>query len=193
VVIAKARIVKMASTENIVALLTSVTAYCGQFAPVLHDYRYDRYFLQREFEGKVYVIDTAVVTLRKVLGLVKDHVEHGKNLFSPQGIEYTQLLAVECGRTLFSIESKTAEGCLTREERKALKTKQKETPPSALTVTDLIDLSLDEKSFQDTLEKEIEAGENLDVEESIDRLSDLQLRLLLVYQVVTVAALSKDV
>lgn len=183
----------MASMENIVALLTSVTAYCGQFVPVLHNYRHDGYYLQISFERKVYVIDAAVVTLRQVLGLVKDHVEHGKHLFSPQGIEYTQLLAVECGNTLFSIESITAEGCLTRAERKALKKKQKDTPPSALTVTDLINLSLDEKSFQKTLEKGIEAWELDDVEKSIDRLSDLEVRLLLVYQVVTVAALSKDV
>lgn len=182
----------MAGTENIVVLLTSVARYGGQLTAVFHNYALTCDHLAIDFEGSISIFDATVVTLKQVLELVKDHVENGKDLFSQQGLEYAHLLAVECGNTFVRIETATKEGGLSREERRALK-KETNGPPTVLPASTLADLTLDEKSFLKSVEKGIRAWKNMDVWDFIKRLHDLQLHLLLVYQVVTVGALSKDV
>jgi hypothetical protein len=183
--------VKMAQTENIVPLLTSVTNYGGKLAAALHNYVLTCEPIPMWFEGSLNIVDATVVTLKQVLEVVKDHVENGKNLFSPQGLEFAHLLAAECGNTFLRIVTLTARSNLSREEQTALRSSEGKNP-AAVPVADLINMSLDEKSFLKTIEKVVGAWKKSDSLDCIERLHDLQLHLLLLYQVVTVGALSKD-
>lgn len=188
-VIERARIVKMAApTEDIEALLTSVISYGGQIAAVIHNHVLTcNPSAPDVFEGCVITLNGTTSTLMQILGIVGDHVEHGKNIFSKQGLEYAHLLAVECGNTLLNIETVFGIACLDREERKALKKKQK------ASVIDLTKLCLDEEAFLKAIEKAGRTWERDGVRQSFSRLHLLQLHLLLVCQVVTVGIVSKDV
>jgi hypothetical protein len=190
VVIEKARIVKMAPTEDIVALLTSVTSYGGQLSTVIHNHVLTCDPHPGDFEGYGSALNGISSTLSQILGLVRDHLEHGKNVFSTQGLDYAHLLAAEFGNTLFNIETTVANGCLDREERKALKKKQKSAPATVAPVIDLTNLSLDEEAFLKAIEKVSPTREQHDIRKSFSRLHFLQLHLVLLYQVVTFGTLS---
>jgi hypothetical protein len=183
----------MAKGDDVVEVLASVAAYGGQLAAVFHNYSLTAKRIQRGSEGAINILDATVATLKQVSKLFTDDVDHGKNLFSQQGVEYARLLAVECGTAFAGIEPIMEEAYLDPRERRALRRKRKSKPELVVPAPDPMKLRLDEKKFLETVERAIWSRAFLDIEKCTERLHDLQLHLLLVFQVVTVHALSKDV
>jgi len=179
--------------QDVAAVLTSVAAYGGQLAAVFHNYSLIAETIPGGFEGAINILDATVATLKQVLTLLKDEAS-GDRKFSEEGIKYVQLLALECATTLAKVEPIIEEACLERKERKALqKQKRKTSSKKLVTVLDPLSLTLDEKEFLEKIEKTKWSWATDDVEKCMERLYDLQLHLLLVFQVVTVSALSSDV
>lgn len=188
----------MVKADSVGAILTNVAAYGGQLAAVFQNYSLITERIPRGFEGAINTLNTTVATLNQVLTLLKDEAEgKGKKLFSDDGLTYVHLLAKECGATLAKVEPIIAEGCLSSKERTKLqksnrqrckKSKPKKPEPGV----DVAALKLDEKDFLEKVEKTRWSWAIKDVEECMERLHDLQLYLLLVFQVVTVGALSRD-
>lgn len=178
------------------AVLTSVAAYGGQLAAVFHNYSLIAERIPPGFEGAINILDATVTTLKQVLPLVIDEASIGsKRLFSDEGIKYVSLLAFECATTLAKVEPFIEEACLERKERKKLQKQKKKSSKKfkLVPVLDPLSLKLDEKEFLDKIEKTRWSLAIDDLETCMDRLYELQLHLLLVFQVVTVGALSRDV
>lgn len=182
----------MVNAHHVATTLTSVAAYGGQLAKVFHNYALIAENIPCGFEGTVNILDAAVIVLQQVLTLVKDEAE-GKKLFNGVGLAYAQLLGQQSANTLVKVQPIIAEACLEGKERKAKRNlKKKEARRIIPQEIDLLSLKLDEKAFL----KEIEAAKWSrafdEIEECMERLYDLQLHLLLLYEVVTVGALFKD-
>jgi hypothetical protein len=181
--------------DNVAAILTKAAAYGGQLGAVFHNYSLTSDYIPRGFEGAINILDATVATLKQVLTRLKEEVDDEKNLFSQEGLKYVRLLALECATTLAKVEPIISEACLERKERKALLKQRKKASKKEKTVIpiDPTRLYLDEKDFLEKVEKAKWSWALDDIEKCMERLYDLQLHLLLVFQVVTVGALSKDV
>jgi hypothetical protein len=180
----------MAQTDDVPAVLTSVAAYGGQLSAALHLHALTCARIPRRFGDNISGIDIVVKTLKELLTLVQNHVEPGKNHFSQEGLEYTRLLAVKCGVTFAKIEVALTESYLDDNERKALKKQRK--AAQAVPVVDPTKLSLGENFLKRT-QKWMLAWNDDAIQSCMHRLCDLQVHLTLVFQVVSVGALSKDV
>jgi len=178
--------------DNVAAVLSSVASFGGQLAAVFHNYSLIAERIPPGFEGAINILDATVATLKQVLSLLNDEASNGsKKLFSEEGLRYVNLLALECATTLAKVEPIIETGCLGRKERNIL-LKQKRKAKKVITTPDPLSLSLDEKEFLEKIEKTRWSWANSDIEALMERLYDLQLHLLLVFQVVTVSALSRD-
>ena len=179
-------------TDNIAAILTSVAAYGGQLAAVFHNYALIAKKIPCGFEGAINILDATVAVFKQVLSLVEDEIK-SKIIFSEDGLSYVRLLAQESANTLAKVEPILKEACLDREERKS-KRKQKKRAASLSVRGDFnpLLLKLDEKHFLETVEKAKWSWATDDIEKCMESLYDLQLHLLLVFEVVKVGVLSKD-
>jgi hypothetical protein len=179
-------------TDNVAAILASVAGYGGQLAAVFHNYALIAKKIPSGFEGAINILDATVAVLKQALSLVEDEVE-GKKVFSEEGLFYVRLLAQESANTLAKVEPILKEACLGREERKS-KRKQKKRAEllSAGGNFNPLLLKLDEKHFLEIVEKAKWSWATDDIEKCMERLYDLQLHLLLVFEVVKVGMLSKE-
>jgi len=182
-------------TSNVAATLTSIIDYGGQIAGVFHNFALIAETIPSGFEGSINILDATIATLKQVLGLLKDEVESDgkKKLFSEEGLTYVQVLAKECASTLVRVEGATAKavrdeehGSRSRKGKKAKKAKKNE-------VIEIETLKLDEKDFLEKVENAKWRLATDDLEECMERLYELQMHLLLVFQVVTIGVLSQDV
>jgi hypothetical protein len=181
--------------DDVAAILTSVAAYGGQLAAVFHNYSLTAERIPCGFEGAINILDATVATLKQILAPLNDEAgASGKKLFSEEGLKYVHLLASDCATTLSEVEPAIEEACLERQERKALrKRKKKASYIKFIVVPDPLSLKLDEKEFLEKVEKTKWSWAIGDIEKCMERLYELQLHILLVFQVVTVCALSRDV
>lgn len=126
VVIKKVKIVVMAPPRATVALFSTVTTYSEKLAAVIQNYSFtSNESYQVGFDGALITLNGTIWTLKKLAQFVTDHVEHEKEIFSYQGLEYAHLLITECGNTLFGIETIMTDASLSREERKVLEKEKK--------------------------------------------------------------------
>ena len=182
----------MVKAANVASILTSVAEYSGQLAVVFHNYALITEKIPCGFEGAINILDATVAVLKQVLSLVKDEAE-GKKLFSEEGLTYVEILAQESANTLAKVEPIIAEACLERKDRKAKRKLSKKAAAKKLVIeVDPLSLKLDEKDFLEKVEKTKWSWAIDDIEKCMERFYDLQLHLLLVFEVVTVGALSKD-
>jgi hypothetical protein len=180
--------------NEVAAILTSIAAYGGQLAAVFHSHALIAEKIPCGFEGAINILDATVAVLKQVLGLVKDEAD-GKKLFSEEGLLYVLILAKESAKTLAKVEPIVANACLERKDRKAKLKESRKASSLRLNVVKEFNplfLSLDEKEFLDKVEKAKWSWAADEVEECMERLYDLQLHLLLIFEVVTVSELSKD-
>jgi hypothetical protein len=187
------------SAGNVAAITKTVAAYSGQLSAVFHNYALSAEKIPHGFEGAINILDATVVTLNQVLSLLKSEADgieagRGKKLFSDEGLEYVKLLASECATTLAKVEPIIADACLDAKELKAKRRRQKrKLAKNGPVSVDFAELKLDEKAFLDIVENTKWSLATEEIEECMERLYDLQLHLLLVFQVVTVWVMSRDV
>jgi len=183
--------------ETVSAVLKSVSSYGSQLAAVFHNFSLIADRIPSGFEGAVNILDATVTTLNQVLGLLKDENGpsariNGKILFNEEGLKYVRLLALECASTLAKVEPAIEEGLLDRKDRKALLKQKKRASKKPMRVLDPLSLSLDEKELLEKTEKTKWSWVIGDIEKCMERLYELQLHLLLVFQVGTVCIVSRD-
>src|SRR4051794_9889445 len=120
------------SPESVVAVLRSVSSYGGQLAAVFHNYSLIAERIPSGFEGAINILDATVTTLKQVLTLLEARAS--KKLFSADGLQYVNLLAVECASTLAKVEPAIDEGCLDRKDRKTLQKRKKKAASKKVSV-----------------------------------------------------------
>lgn len=188
-----------AKADCVAAQAKQVAAYGGQLASVFHQHALIAERVPAGLEGAINVLDASVATLNQILGLLNDEakwVREGscRMLFSNEGLIYVQLLVIETATTLARVEPAFVDACLDRKELKAkIKRDKKASAKNGKPKVDLASLKLDEKAFLEAVENARWSATGETVSECMERLYDLQLHLLLVFQVVTVGGLSKDV
>jgi len=169
-----------------------VAGYGGKLAGVFHQYALIAERVPSGFEGATNILDATVASLNQISRLLGDDDESLK-LFSPEGILYVQLLIRECAKTFAKVVPIIHDACLPPKEFKAkLKRDKKELatkgPPEVIPCG----LELDEKLFLEKVENTKWSLAEEPLEDDMERMYELQLHLLLVFQVVTVGGLSKD-
>lgn len=178
--------------DHVATILTNVAGYGGQHAKVFLNYALIAENIPCSFEAAISILDATVTMLQQVLNLVKDQAE-GKKTFSDVGLAYAQLLGQQSASTLAEIEPIIAKACL---EGKDCKSKRNRNKKEACRIVrqeiDPLSLELDEKDFSRKVETAKWSRALPDVEKCMERLYDLQLHLLLLCEVVTVGALSRD-
>jgi len=181
--------------RDVAAILKSVSTYGGKISSVFHNYSLIADQIPYGFEGTINILDATNTTLTRVLNILQTKAESGSNidgkvLLNNEGLKYVQLLALECATALAKIEPAVDEASLDGKERRALeKEKRRLTKRPAPPVNPLA-LSLDEEDFLERIEKTKWSRAVNDIDEAMERLYELQLHLLLVFQVASVSALS---
>lgn len=170
----------------------SVANYGAQIAAVFHIHSLAAVKVPSGFEGGINILDSTVTTLKQALELLNEEAA-GRKLFNDEGLKYVQLLTLECATVLAKVEPLLVYACLSpKEAREKRKAERKLTAEKGEKKVDPLELKLDEKVFLETVETARWSRVDIEMEALMDRLYDLQLHLLLVFQVVKVGALSKD-
>jgi hypothetical protein len=186
------------SVENVATLTKKTGDYGNQLAAVFHNHALAAESLPPGFEGAINVLDATVVTLNQVVSLLNSEAEDikdglGQRHFSEVGLEYVKLLATECATTLAKVEPIVGNACLNAKDLRAKRRREKrELAKNGPIKVDIGALKLDEKAFLDVVENTKWSLATVEIEECMERLYDLQLHLLLVFQVVTVGVMSRD-
>jgi hypothetical protein len=186
------------SADNVATLTKKAAAYGSQLATVFHSFSLSAEKIPRGFEGAINVLDATIVTLNQVLNLLESEAEGVRNgiekrHFSNGGLEYVKLLATEFATTLAKVESIVTNACLNAKELKAKRRQEKrELAKNGPVSVDIGNLKLDEIAFLAVVENAKWSLAIVEIEDCMDRLYDLQLHLLLVFQVVTVGVMSRD-
>jgi len=185
------------SADSVATLTKKVSAYGSQLAAVFHSYGLSAERVPRGFEGAINVLDATVVALNQVLGLLESEAEYAgdgisRRDFSDGALEYVKLLATECATTLAKVEPIVADACLSAKEAKAKRRQERRAGKKQPISLDIDALKLDQDSFLEVVEKAKWSVATEGIEECMERLYDIQLHLLLVFQVVTVGVMSKD-
>ncbi|KAF4627447.1 hypothetical protein G7Y89_g10708 [Cudoniella acicularis] len=176
-----------------------VVSYGRQLATVFHQFALTADRVPYGYEGAINILDATITTLNQIVALLKDETEGLKNctqklLFSSEGITYVKQLVSECAKTLARIEPIITDASLPRKEFRA-KSKRDKKAAAKNGEPDVVysSLKLDEKTLLEKVERMDYSLINISIEDCMDRLYDLQLHLLLVFQVVTVGHLSRDI
>ena len=187
---------EVTKVDELVAVVSSVATYGGQIATVFHNYSLVAKVLPRDFAGANNILNASTSTLKQLLTLLATSNRESErvHLFSEEGLEYVKLIVFEIATILTKIQPAVEEACLSRPERRKLQRQKRraETRNNAA-ILDPLTLKLDEQVFLERVEKTNWNVAIDDLSEHIPRLYELQLLVLLVFQVGTVAKLSKDV
>jgi len=181
--------------DELVAVVSSVATYGEQTARVFHNYSLTAKSLPRNFIGVTNIIDASAATVKQLLTLLAPSGGESQrtNLFSEEGLKYVQLLILETATVLTKFKPAVEEACLNgREFRKLQKEKWKAKTSNIDAILDPLTLRIDEKELLEKAERTNWDVAIDDLDEQVSRLYDLQLLVLLVFQVGSVAKLSKD-
>jgi hypothetical protein len=177
--------------------LKSVVSYGTKIASTCHQYALTVDKIPVQFEGVTNILDASIATLSQVSSLFKDESsgQRYKSTDHPlndEGLSYVAGLVLESARALTMFESVIADTCLPiKEYRAKVKQDAKALKKNGKEEIKISTLKLDEKVFMEHLEL-MKWKLAKDITKCVGRLYDIQLCLLLVFQVVTVGALSKD-
>ncbi|CAG8982253.1 hypothetical protein HYALB_00004487 [Hymenoscyphus albidus] len=175
--------------------LQYVISFGGHISTAFHQYALNR-AANGCFESSRTMTDAALSSLKQISHLLQDEAQYqkegtGKALFSYEGLSYTRGVVKECAKSLVKTEQTVRDGCLPRKELNAKRRKAKKSAPVEVEIV-CSDLEIDEKAFLNQLEKTRWPRIDSDIRDIMDRVDDLQLRLVLVHQVVTVGLISSD-
>jgi hypothetical protein len=177
-----------------------VLSYGTKLASCFHQYALIADKVPSGFEGVANILDASIATLNKVSSLFKDESSGQRykakdHPLNDDGLKYVTGLLNESARCLTKIGDAIEAACLpTKEYRTKKRRDDKKWKKNGKVEIDIIfsALMLDEKAFLEQLEHTKWSLVENAIEDYVERLYDIQLCLLLVFQVVTVGALSKD-
>jgi hypothetical protein len=180
--------------------LKAVHSYGTKLTSCLHQYALIADKIPSGFEGATNIFDASIATLNKVSSLFRDESSGRRypakdHPLNDDGLKYVTGLVVESARCWTKIEDAVKDACLpTKEYRAKIRRDEKkwERVGNYQNDVNLFALTLDEKIFLDQLEHTKWSLVEDAIEGYVERLYDIQLCLHLVFQVVTVGALSQD-
>ncbi|QSZ33776.1 hypothetical protein DSL72_005347 [Monilinia vaccinii-corymbosi] len=183
------------TAKDTVKELELVSLYAGQLSHVLHRRQIIleiASIVQGPVDEHISLINSTIGTINEVLGLLRDEAGTNQNrLFSEEGRRYVKVLILECSEILQKIPPTAAKACLKRERKKKRKNSKKAKAEVVVPVLPK-QLKLDEEKFFSDLGNAVWYRVYDDQDVYMKRLKDVQLHLLLVYQVVTVGSLSRN-
>ncbi|ESZ92932.1 hypothetical protein SBOR_6705 [Sclerotinia borealis F-4128] len=184
------------TATDVVKSLESILAYAGQLSRVFHRHRLVleiESVVPYQIEEHIGLVNSTIGTLNEVLGVLlrNDAGTNQNRLFSEEGLRHVSFLEGECATILAKIAPTVAKAGLKRERKKKRKNAKKSKAEIIAPVVPM-QLKLDEEKFLNDLENAIWYRANDDICAYMGRLKEVQLHLLLVYQVVTVGSLSRD-
>jgi hypothetical protein len=186
------------TADDVATSAKQVTAYGSQLAAVFHSFSLPAEKIPQWLEGAINVLDATIVTLNQVLNLLESEAEgvrsgNEKRHFSLGGLEYAKLLATEFATTLAKVEAIVTNACLNAKELKAKRRQEKrELAKNGPVSVDIDNLKLDKIAFLAVVENAKWSLVIVEIKDCKDKLYGLQLHLLLVFQVVTVGVMSRD-
>ena len=172
--------------ENVAALLNSVLRYSSQLADSFSNYALIVKKMPVGMIDNLLSLNSTTATVKQLLTLIDPHFKEAA-LFTPEAEQYITILAKECATTLAKIQQAIEGACLEHKERKALQRRRQK----AAKKVDAGTLVLDEKEFMEKLEGTNWGVAQDDLDVPSERLIDIQLHLLLVFQVGTVGTLGR--
>ena len=179
--------------------LDRVLSYGQKLVSVFHQYTISAGKIPQGFEGVTNIFDASLATLTRVSSIFKDEsngqrYKDSDHPLNDDGLSYVAGLVLESARAWKEIESAIADSCLpVKEYRAKTKRDQKEAMKGIKKNNlDISNLQLDGKVLLKQLEHMRWSRAEDEVEDNVERLYEIQLCLLLVFQVVSVDALSKD-
>lgn len=188
----------LARMESVIADSTAkslelVSAYAGQLSRVFH--RCQTILLidsSEAVQDHVNIINSILRTLNEIQSLLQGkNVTNPNRMLSEEGFRYVNVLNLECFSILQKIAPTVAKAGVKRERKKKGKNGKK-TKVAIIEPVVPTQSKLDEERLMNDLENVIWYRVLDDVDAYIERLKEVQLHLLLVYQVVTVGSLSRD-
>ncbi|KAF5874344.1 uncharacterized protein Bfra_004349 [Botrytis fragariae] len=186
---------KIAATD--VVDLDSILAYAGRLSFVFHRYRLlsteNEYLIPSVVEEHISLLSSTIGTLNEVLGLLKreDAGKTQNHVFSDDGLQFVNFLVGECAKVLDKI-APTATKAAQKVERKKTRKTAKKAKENIIAPVVPTQLKLDEEKFLNDLETAVWYRVDNDTYAYLERFKEIQLHLLLVYQVVTVGSLLGD-
>ncbi|RAL66300.1 hypothetical protein DID88_005970 [Monilinia fructigena] len=181
--------------KNLARGLEIVLVYAGQLSHVLHRYRLTLEIdsiVPIAVEEHISLVSSAIGTLNGVLTLLRNKAGTDQiPLFSEEGHRYVNVLVLEYSEILQKIAPITAKACLKRERKKKQKNAKKVKAEVVIPVVPK-QLKLDDEKFSNDLENAIWYRVCDVTDAYMERLKEIQLHLLLIYQVVTVGSFSRD-
>lgn len=177
--------------------LQCVISYGSKLSAAFHQYTSIAELLSRGLEGAYGSVAATLSSLRQIESLLQKEAEclkkgTGKELFSAEGLSYTRNVVKEVAKSLVKVKETVIEGCLPRKEFTANNRRKKKAGKETAQEIVFSDLKVEEKEFLSQLEKAKWNRIDRTFEDTLDRVDDLQLHLLLVFQVVTVGSLSSN-
>lgn len=183
------------TATDVAKSLQSVSAYAEQLSRAFHRHRLlsTVRIVSDVVEECTGVFTSTIGTLGEVLDLLRreDADTNQNQLFSDEGLRYVNILGGECATILAKIAPTIAKAGQKKERKKKRKNAQTSKVETEAPMV-LMQLKLDEEKLLNDLDNAIWYCIDDDGYVFMDRLREVQLRLLLVYQVVTVGSLSRD-
>lgn len=190
-------IIQMAQTSDLREVMGSVATYGDELSTAVRQHAEQAQQavtcappLPVGFGRDINNIHVVSKMLRELLVLVQSHADHGDNLFSQGGLEYTHLLAVKCGVTLIRIKAVLTKACLSDDEAWALKSQQI-TGKAVVRVVDLAKLRLGKKFLKGRPERWMRAWRDHNIRSCLSRLHDLTVHLVLIFRVIILSDLAE--
>ncbi|KAL3428373.1 hypothetical protein PVAG01_01882 [Phlyctema vagabunda] len=183
--------------KNTATKLTGIAIFGIDLAQVFHNYALIAPRIPTHFEGSINIIDATVTTINQLVSLLTNEVTEIPAI-NNEGLKYVELLGTECAVEIARIQLAVIKASTL--EPKSHKGRYRRGPRHLLKLTDYVSTSQIEITAIKLADDFLVAVENanwdripIDLDNCIERLHELQLHLLLVFLVVTVRSLSKDV
>jgi hypothetical protein len=179
------------TTGDLVASLTSAAAFAEKLSDVFNNHALISSSESKDVRDHVNVLSTTITPLKQVCCLLEDEVRgNGKPLLSAEGLQYVSVLVKECATKLAKIAPVVAVA------RTSLRQDKKWKITSKKLKTDVIvspaELTLDETKLLVDLDFANWRQVSGHTRNYLQRLGEVQVRLLLVQQVIALSILSKN-
>ncbi|PQE31691.1 hypothetical protein CJF32_00007189 [Rutstroemia sp. NJR-2017a WRK4] len=179
------------TTGDLVASLTSAAAFAEKLSDVFNNHALISSFESNGVRDHVNVLSTTITPLKQVCCLLEDEVRgNGKPLLSAEGLQYVSVLVKECAAKLAKIAPVVAVA------RTDLRGDKKWKITSKKLKTDIVvspaELTLDETKLLNDLDFTDWRRVSGHTRNYFQRLGEVQVRLLLVQQVIALSILSKN-
>jgi hypothetical protein len=178
------------TTGDLVTSLTNAATFAEQLSKVFNNHNLTTSLESKTVRDHVNVLSATITPLKQICCLLEDERKgDGERLFSAGGLQYVSLLVNECATKLAKIAPVVAHAGVRRDNKKWNRTNNKLKKDIVVSPAEL---TLDETKLLNDLESAQWRRVSEHTRSYFERLGEVQIRLLLVEQVVALGILSKN-